>query len=248
MNIIEINNLNYSYNDKVIFEDLCLNIKKNSFTTILGPNGCGKSTLATLIANNYQNIKINTKKINYVYSNSNEQIIVNTVKEQLMFFTKQTNLESSIIKRSIDKIIHEFKLKDIIDKDPYKLDNEQKQIVLLLSNVLAQPDLLILDDALSFVGSYYKTKILKYLKKQKISIINFTNDVEESIYGQYIIIINKKLIINKTLKKALKEEKIFIDNDLRLPFIAELSLKLKYYGIIDDVTLNINELVNNIWS
>lgn len=248
MNIIEINNLNYSYKDKIIFENLCLNIKNNSFTTILGPNGSGKTTLARLIANNYQNIKVNTKKINYVYSNPNEQIIGKTVKEQLMFYIKKTNLESSTIKRSIDKIIHEFKLRDIIDIDPYKLDNEQKQIVLLLSNILAQPDLLILDDALSYISSYYKTKILKYLKRQKITIINFTNDVEESIYSQYIIIINKKVIINKTLKKVLKEEKKFIDNNLQLPFMAELSLKLKYYEIIDDITLNINELVNNVWS
>ena len=42
MNIIEINNLNYSYKDNIIFENLNLNIKQNTFTTILGKNGSSK--------------------------------------------------------------------------------------------------------------------------------------------------------------------------------------------------------------
>ena len=248
MNIIEIKNLNYSYKDKIIFENFNLNIKKNSITTILGENGSGKSTLAKLIYNNNKNIKIFTKKINYVHSNPNEQIVGKTVKEQLTFYLKQEHIEDSIIKNKINKIIHEFKLKNIIDDDPYILNNENKQIIILLSNILHHPKLLIIDDALCFIGSYYKNKILKYLKKQKISIINFTNDVEECTYGHQIVIINKNVVLNKTTKQALKEEKKFIDNNLKLPFIAELSLKLKYYGLINDMNLNITEMVNNLWN
>ena len=248
MNIVEIKNLNYSYKDKEIFENLNINIKKNTITTILGSNGSGKSTLARLINKKYRNIKINTTKINYVYSNPDEQIVGNTVKEQLMFYLKQTNIDNTIINNKIKKIIREFKLAEVIDNDPYQLNNEQKQLIVLLSNTLIHPELLILDDALSFVGTYYKNKVLRYLKRQKISIINFTNDTEECMYSNYIVIINKKVVLNKTLKKALKEEKIFIENNLKLPFIAELSLKLNYYKLLDDTVLNIEEMVNKLWN
>ena len=248
MNIVEIKNLNYSYKDKEIFENLNINIKKNTITTILGSNGSGKSTLARLINKKYRNIKINTTKINYVYSNPDEQIVENTVKEQLMFYLKQTNIDNTIINNKIKKIIREFKLAEVIDNDPYQLNNEQKQLIVLLSNTLIHPELLILDDALSFVGTYYKNKVLRYLKRQKISIINFTNDTEECMYSNYIVIINKKVVLNKTLKKALKEEKIFIENNLKLPFIAELSLKLNYYKLLDDTVLNIEEMVNKLWN
>lgn len=248
MNIVEIKNLNYSYKDKEIFENLNINIKKNTITTILGSNGSGKSTLARLINKKYRNIKINTTKINYVYSNPDEQIVGNTVKEELMFYLKQTNKDNTIINNKIKKIIREFKLAEVIDNDPYQLNNEQKQLIVLLSNTLIHPELLILDDALSFVGTYYKNKVLRYLKRQKISIINFTNDTEECMYSNYIVIINKKVVLNKTLKKALKEEKIFIENNLKLPFIAELSLKLNYYKLLDDTVLNIEEMVNKLWN
>ena len=248
MNIIEIKNLYYSYKDKIIFDNLNLNIKKDRFTTILGPNGSGKSTLFKLIQEKDKHIKIKTKKINFISTNPFEQIVGKTVKDQLMFYLKQDNIKESIIKRRVKKIVHEFKIKEILDKDPYELNNEQKQIIVLLSNLLSYPELLILDDALCFISTYNKNKILKYLKKQKISIINITNNVEESLFSNQIVIINKKVVLNKPLKTALKEEKLFLDNSLNLPFIVELTLKLKYYNLLDDINLSIDDVVNKIWN
>lgn len=50
-NIIEIKNLSFSYNkDNNIFNNLSLDIKKGKITTILGKNGCGKSTLIKLFS------------------------------------------------------------------------------------------------------------------------------------------------------------------------------------------------------
>lgn len=248
MNIIEIENLNFSYKNKIIFENLNLNIKKNSFTTVLGSNGSGKSTLAKLLISKNKHIKKNADNIILITTNPDIQIIGKTVKEQLLFFLKQNNIEKNIINSKLKKIINEFNLKKVINLDPYTLNNEQKQIIIILSLVISEPQLLILDDALCFVSTYYKEKILNYLKKQKMSIINFTNDPEESIYGNNIVIINKKVILNKPIKKALKEEKIFLNNNLKLPFMAELSLKLQYYNLLDDIILKKEEMVNRLWS
>ena len=50
MNYIEINDLNFKYDDKYIFKNLNLNLKSNNCYVLSGLNGCGKSTLLTLIA------------------------------------------------------------------------------------------------------------------------------------------------------------------------------------------------------
>ena len=55
-NIIEIKNLSFKYNTtKAIFSDLNLTIKKGEITTLLGKNGCGKSTLIKLLSKNITN-------------------------------------------------------------------------------------------------------------------------------------------------------------------------------------------------
>ena len=67
-NIIEIKNLSFGYNkDNNIFNNLSLNIKKGKVTTILGKNGCGKSTLIKLLAKNLDynsgSIKLENKEL-----------------------------------------------------------------------------------------------------------------------------------------------------------------------------------------
>ena len=48
-NIIEMENINFSYNKNQIFKNLNLTFEKGSFTTIIGNNGSGKSTLIRLL-------------------------------------------------------------------------------------------------------------------------------------------------------------------------------------------------------
>lgn len=248
MNVIEINNLNYKYNDKVIFKNLNLNIKKNSFITILGSNGSGKSTLAKLISKGNENILINDNNICYIFSDPNKQIIGKTVKEQLSFYLKEQNCTDNQIKLRISKIIKEFNLQSIIDKDPYLLSNGEKQMIVLLSNIISDFKIIILDDALNMVDFANKDKILKYIKKKKRTIINITNDTEECIYGTDVVILNKKIVLNKPLIEALKEEKVFLENNLKLPFMAELSIKLRYYELLDQIILDMEDMVDKIWT
>lgn len=248
MNIVEIKDLHFSYKDKEIFNNLNLNIRKNKFVTILGANNSGKSTLFRLMMQKYEGITINTENVLYINSNPNTQIVGTTVRKQLIFHSKQRNDDEFLIKKELNKIIQEFNLKEILELDPYHLTNEQKQIIIILSNCLAHPELLIMDDAMSFIGSYYKEILLKYLQKLSITIINITNNSEECLYSDNVFIINKKVILNKPLKKALIKEDNFFNNNIYFPFMAELSLKLKYYNIIDELILDENEMVDKIWS
>ena len=45
----------------------------------------------------------------------------------------------------------------------------------------------------------------------------------------------------------LKDEKVFKECGLNMPFMAELSLKLKYYGLIEDPILDIDKMVKYLW-
>jgi len=95
-----------------------------------------------------------------------------------------------------------------------------------------------------------KEKVYKYLKKlnrQNVTIICTTNDMNDLVYGKRIIMLgNKNIVLDSKLNKAFNE-KLFKENDLELPFMASLSLKLKYYNLIDEIILDINKMVNKLW-
>ena len=51
-NVFEIEKLNFSYGDNQVIRDLSVNISRGKITTLIGANGCGKSTLFNLMTKN----------------------------------------------------------------------------------------------------------------------------------------------------------------------------------------------------
>ncbi|MEG0826695.1 MAG: hypothetical protein RR404_04430, partial [Bacilli bacterium] len=73
-------------------------------------------------------------------------------------------------------------------------------------------------------------------------------DIEESLYGDNIIILNDGKIIRNNKKELIyQEEKLLNSIGINLPFIVELSNKLHYYGMLDKTVFSIKEMVNIIW-
>jgi len=107
---------------------------------------------------------------------------------------------------------------------------------------------LIFDNAMCFIGTYQKKHLFEYINKKKRTIINITNDSEDMLYGNYVAILMNNKIVCKKLNEIFNDEKSFIDNNLKLPFIVELSLKLKYYDILDNISLDRIEMVDKIWN
>ena len=64
--IIVINNLSFKFYDKNIIDNLCLEIDRGDFISIVGPNGSGKSTLVKLLLGLYESngIKIDGLDVN----------------------------------------------------------------------------------------------------------------------------------------------------------------------------------------
>lgn len=91
-------------------------------------------------------------------------------------------------------------------------------------------------------------KLFKFLNDNNILFVNFTNDIELSLYTDYLIIYDQDKILmeGKTLD-ILKNEKLIKRLGLNLPFIVELSLLLKDYGLVKDIYLDKESLVDKLW-
>lgn len=249
-NSIEINNLNFNYGPKTIFEDLNLNIKKGSFMTIVGSNGCGKSTLAKLISTK-EDITINDSII-VTLEDVDSLLIEGTVLDNIYYYLKDYKILKKEIRGKVKDLDKIFDIESILDYSINTLSYSQKQTFLIVSTILANTNIIVFDNTFSSLDNLQKEKIFKYLKKlnreEKKTIINITNDVEDTVYGNYVTLINSgKVIFNEKTKIAMTKEKEFKKGNLDLPFMASLSLKLKYYDLIDDVYLDANKLVNELW-
>ena len=267
MNIIEIKNLNFKYSDKPVFDDFNLEIKEGTFTTIIGLNGSGKSTLLRIILGlikcegeikidnlllNETNIKEIRKKIGVVFDNPDNQFVVETVMDDIAFSLENLQLKSNDIKRKVREIANYIGITKLLNKEPSTLSGGEKQLVALASALVHEPKILILDEALTMVDINTRKQIYNILKDihktRNITIINVTHEMEELLYCDDIILIdNGNIILNGPKEEVLLEEKVFNKLNLELPFMASLSIKLKYYGLVDKLMLDMDEMVNEIW-
>ena len=87
-----------------------------------------------------------------------------------------------------------------------------------------------------------KTEIFKLLKKQNISYINVTSNVEDALYSDYIFVYDgNKLVLEGNRNEVLKEEKTLKRLGYGLPFVVDLSIQLNYYDIFNKVYYDLDE-------
>ncbi|MEG0021800.1 MAG: ATP-binding cassette domain-containing protein [Bacilli bacterium] len=265
--IISLKNINFYYKDKEIFKDFNLEIEKGSFTTIIGTNGSGKSTLVRIILGllvcegeivinnnilNNENLKNIISKIGVVFENPDDQFVAETVMDDIAFSLENMNIEAKEIKSRINKISKLIGINDILEREPHSLSGGEKQLVALASALVTDPDILILDEAFTMIDTIDREKIYKILEKlnkiSKITIINITHDMDEILYGKNLVVIDKgNIVLNGPKEYVFLEEKTFNKLGLKLPFMVELTTKLEYYGLIDHLVFDMEELVDLLW-
>lgn len=265
--IVNIKNLTFNYGKQNLYKDFNLEIESGTWVSILGANGAGKSTLVKLLigllkSNN--KIEINQVTVNraglksirklmgVVFDNPEIQFVAETVQDELAFSLENLNYSKEEIKKNVQEIAKMLKIEELLNIEPHRLSGGQMQKVALGSALVLKPKILILDEALSMIDPYDKDEIMKALKKfhkeNDTTILNFTSDIEETVYSDRIVGLYKGQIgIDGPSKGVLNEERAMKKLGLDLPFTVDLAMKLKLYGIIDDIELDMDKLVNKIW-
>lgn len=138
-----------------------------------------------------------------------------------------TNLNKKLLKKYIDYALIEgnFTYEELLNK---------KKVIFF--NVLNN-----LDDA-------SLKKLFNYLKTNNILFIIATNDMELCLYTDYLIVYDKEnILIEGPTIEVLKNEKLLKRLGLGPPFMIDLSLLLKDYGLVDKIYLDKESLVNILW-
>ena len=262
-----IKGINFKYGEKEIFNNFSLDIEKGTFLTIVGPNGSGKSTLVHILLGlyvtsgtiiidnlemNHKNIRRIMEKIGVVFENPDDQFVAETVMHDIAFSLENMKVPSKEIRRRVLEIARYLEIEDLLECEPHTLSGGQKQLVALASALVIDPKILILDEAFTMIDMDTKEKIYKILKdvneKKEITIINITHDTEDILYGKKVLLLQDgKILEYGNIEDILLEEKTFTRIGLKLPFMADLSIKLKYYGLIDKLVFDMEEMVDLLW-
>lgn len=261
--IICINNLDFSYLNKVVFSKFCLEIEEFSFVSLIGNNGSGKSTLLKIISGiifdkgdiiidsismNCENMVNIRKKIGFINNDLENFFVSDDVITDLVFSLENLCYDKAQIDYELEKIIKLFKLDGIIDKKINELLDNEKVVLALACVLIYKPKILLLDEVFDKLNNKYKEEIfallLDYKKKYNFTIIMVTHDMEDTLYGNRIVLVdNGKLCLNTTVYDFYSDMKRLKKYGVDIPFVVKMSSLLKDKGIVDDIYTNIDDLI-----
>lgn len=194
--MLKINNLYFSYNNfaPYILNNINLSIQDGEYVSILGENGCGKSTLIKLILNLLSptsgTIINEAKNIGYVAQKSdflNSQFPI-TVYEMLDCYRKLLKIrDKKIITESLE-IVNMLKFKNSLIGN---LSGGQCQKIFIARAIMGNPDLLILDEPSTGVDIKSQKEIyslIKDLNRNKgITVISIEHNLKAAISNSSLI-------------------------------------------------------------
>ncbi|MCW6701054.1 metal ABC transporter ATP-binding protein [Anaerococcus sp. NML200537] len=207
MKLIEIEKLKFGYNENLILKDVNLSLEKGDFAVISGENGSGKSTLIKLILGGLKKDKgsirlfgidiedfKNYDKLGYVpqVNDSVKIAFPVTCREYVSLnLYKDFNIFKKIKKSNkedVENIFTSLNIKNLIDRPFNKLSGGQAQRVMIARALVANPDLLVLDEPTVGIDQKSKDDFLKLLvhlnTNHGISILMITHEME--ILGDYV--------------------------------------------------------------
>lgn len=234
MAIINIEKLNYSYGKKEVLKELSLDIDENKLTGIIGPNGCGKSTLAKNIIK-YINGKFKSFKI----MDTDIRELTHKKIAQLISYIPQKSIiipnisvfdyvllgRFPLLKNSwdnyseqdyeiVEKNINLLNIRELKDRNIETLSGGELQKALLARALAQEAKILLLDEPTSALDLNNAVEFMKILKnismKKEISVIIIIHDLNlASLFCDSLIILKDGRFIEKgSPKEVINEENI----------------------------------------
>ena len=224
MNLIEFNNVSFSYetqddNGNIItnkvLNDFNLKIEQGSFVAILGHNGSGKSTVAKLTngiltadegeiivdgikAENDESIYSIRRKVGMVFQNPDNQIVSSIVEEDVAFGVENLGIEPSECRKRVDEALKTVNMYDYRLRTPSKLSGGQKQRVAVAGIIAMKPKCIVLDEPTAMLDPSGRKEVLdtiiKLNKQENITILLITHYMDEAVLADRVVVMDNGVI------------------------------------------------------
>ena len=190
-----IKGLQKSFGGKVVYDGFDLELELGTFTSVFGPNGCGKSTLINMISGLmprdggsvlYDGRTIEETSISYVFQNYREALFPwRRAIDNIRYPMDRHGYSKKERESRIDQLIEDFGIRIDLNAYPYMLSGGQQQAVSILRALAIEPDVLFLDEPFSALDYemtlLMREKLQSIFEKTKTTMILVSHDLEEAV-------------------------------------------------------------------
>ncbi len=242
--MIKIENLRFCYRTKrYVLEDISLSVGAGEAVGIIGANGAGKSTflkiLAGLLADyegeiqiagfslerkNYGEIR---RKLGYVFQDSDSQLFMNTVEQDVAFGPVNYGFPVEKVKESVREALEKTRIEKLAKRHVYRLSGGEKKLAAIAGILALQQEqgVIVMDEPSASLDPANRENLIQVIRDLKGAKLLASHDLD-FIYDtceRTILLSEGRIVFDGETERILRDREALEKNGLRLPLSFRFS-------------------------
>lgn len=262
---VEVRGVSFSYGKVKALGGISFEIPVGSKVALMGPNGAGKSTLISLLnglelsqagevrlfgetvkRDNGERLR---RRVGVVYQDPDDQIFSSTVEEDVAFGPRNMGVSEEEAEERVETALASVGMDGMRKRSPFELSYGQKRRVAIAGVLAMKPDLIILDEPMSFLDPKGRDELQALLEKMAsagMTVIVATHDVDFAAeWADRVLLLKDGRLLASGTVELLFDDGLIEQASLHLPRLARPFRLLD--GATDAKPRTVKQAAQAIW-
>ena len=233
--MIEFDHVRFEYEKgKPVINDMSFRIESGESVGLIGANGAGKSTVMKLLlglASGEGRILVDgtevsrdtlseiRKKMGFVLQNSDNQMFMPTVYEDMMFAPLNYMVSREDAEKRVDEVLDSLDLKDLKYKYNHKISGGEKRMAAIATILAMEPEVMLMDEPTSALDPYNRRIVINAIKSLPQTKIRTSHDLDMILdtCGRVILISRGNIVADGSVERILSDKSLLEKHRMELP-------------------------------
>ena len=236
--MIEFANVSFSYGEAPVVQNLSFSIQKGETVGLIGANGAGKSTIMKLILGllsgsgqitvdglpvNKENLSEVRRKTGFVLQDSDNQMFMPTVYEDMIFGPRNYGLSKEETERKVDAVLSQLGLTDLKHRHNHRISGGEKRMAAIATILAMEPEAILMDEPSTALDPVNRRTVINTINRLPQTKLIASHDLDMILDTcQRVILLSHGAIVADGDAEAILRDKALLEaNRMELPFCLQ---------------------------
>ena len=236
--MIEFRNVSFSYGEAPVVENLSFSIQKGETVGLIGANGAGKSTIMKLMLGlitgtgeikvdglpmNRENLAEIRKKIGFVLQDSDNQMFMPTVYEDMIFGPRNYGLSKEETDRRVDAVLAQLGLQSLKHRHNHKISGGEKRMAAIATILAMEPEMILMDEPSTALDPVNRRTVINTINRLPQTKLIASHDLDMILdtCQRVILLSHGAIAADGDAETILRDKELLEANRMELPFCLQ---------------------------
>ena len=236
--MIEFQNVSFSYGDVPVVENLSFTIQKGETVGLIGANGAGKSTIMKLMLGLLSgsgeiqvdglpvcrdNLAEIRKKIGFVLQDSDNQMFMPTVYEDMIFGPRNYGLSKEETEKRVDTVLTQLGLQDLKHRHNHKISGGEKRMAAIATILAMEPEMILMDEPSTALDPVNRRTVINTISRLPQTKLIASHDLDMILdtCQRVILLSHGTIVADGDAETILRDKALLEANRMELPFCLQ---------------------------